>query len=539
MFFGQGWPLLCLIALSYLQSDIVPVSPLGIFYFLVTLISHYGVITALLYFVFYMPLTMLFPNYYFSRIWSMTLIIMAGLMIFLDSTLFALYRFHFNRFILDLVFEGGASDVFKLKPSFYIISITLFLSAMAYIWYRGDKTWRAMQRRFSNPNSNWYLVLIGVFLLISHGLHAYGDAFGNRKITRHARVFPLYFPLTAKEILNDAGILPEKVAVQEEGLRDFGYPSEKMRCEGPENKNILMITVNNWIPTEINEWETPLLWHYVQHGQFFKNHLSAGTTPEIGIFSLFYALPGVYMRSAKQDQVAPVFLQELGKRGYEVGIFSDFELEREYVRSTVFLKAPIFNPTANINEDFRKWLELHLSRGEVRSFFSLLAINSPVGIDAKISEVVEGLHAKGLTQNTVIIITGTNAQSVPHELRVPLLVIWPGRSPEIFTSMTSHYDIVPTFMREEWDCKNDSNKYSDGHSLFDQQDLNWYVIGNQHEYEIIDFEKELIVNVSPVKGYEVKDFGLKDVPASRARKDLILSVLRNETRFTRQAKFGP
>lgn len=533
MFFGQGWPLLCLVALSYLRADMVPTSPLGVFYFLVTHISHYGVITAMLYFILYLPLTRLFPNYYFSRIWSMVLILVAGLFIFLDSTLFALYRMHFNGFIWNLLAEGAGTDIFKLKPSFYIMSATFFFAAMAWIWYRGEKTWRSMQRRFSNLNSNWYLFLIAIMLLIGHGLHVYGDAFGNREITRYSKVFPLYFPLTAKGILDDAGLLPKKVSVQDNASRDFTYPAEKMNCRETENKNILMFTVDNWIPSELNEWETPLLWHYVQHGQMFTNHLSAGTNSDIGIFSLFYALSGVYLHAVKQDQLAPVFVQELFNRKYEAAVFTDHELDREQVRGTVFLRGPNFDFSPNVNEDFRKWLELHLSRGEKRPFFALMATNTPVGIDAKISEVVEGLHVRGLTGNTIVIITGTNGKSIPHEMKVPMLIIWPGKSPKKWTHRTSHYDLIPTLMREEWGCSNDFSKYSDGKLLFDEQPMEWHLIGNEHEHEIIDFKNELLITVNPLKGYNVKDFAQHEVSKSRARKDLIFSVLGNETRFVR------
>ncbi|HXH74623.1 MAG TPA: DUF3413 domain-containing protein [Bacteriovoracaceae bacterium] len=534
IFFGIGWPLLCLVALSYFQTKIFPSSALGLLYYIVTLVGHYGLLTAVLYFVFYMPVVCLFPNYYFTRLWSMTLIVLSMFLIFVDSLVYGLYRFHINNFILDLIVDGAAKDMFKLHPSIYIIGSTILLAVMGYIWVSGERTWRSMQRKFSNPNDNWYLVLIGFLVLTSHLMHIYGDAYAIRKITRHAPQFPLYYAATGKGVLGDVGMKPEKADAADHGRRDFKYPSEKMQCSGYNNYNILMITVNDWKAGGLNVIDTPLLSHYMDHGLSYQAHRSGSTSVKGGIFTLLYGLTEVFMKPATLDHVSPVFLDELQNKQSEIGIFSEFSFEQYDLQRSAFVNLPLVKPSTNINEDWRGFLETYLSNQSGRPFFGFLAFSSPVGIDQKVAEIIEGLHAKNMIKKTIILITGTNGEKIPHKMNVPLLTIWPEMPPQAIKEPSSHYDIIPTIMSEELRCTNDFPTYSDGQNLFNYKPKDWFVVGDEHEYQILDYQRNHIITVDPLRGYSVTDFSLNPLKRTQARTELILSVLKDHTRFLKK-----
>ena len=42
----------------------------------------------------------------------------------------------------------------------------------------------------------------------------------------------------------------------------------------------------------------------------------------------------------------------------------------------------------------------------------------------------------------------------PYQLHVPLLVYWPGKTPQVYSYFITHYDIVPTLMTEIFGCQN-------------------------------------------------------------------------------------
>jgi membrane-anchored protein YejM (alkaline phosphatase superfamily) len=536
LFFGIGWPLLCLVAFSYFQSQIVPTSALGIFYYLVTTIGHYGLLTAVIYFVLYAPLAILFPNYYFTRLWSMFLIMGTGLFLFVDSIVFSLYQVHINLFIIGLFFEGAGSEIIKLHPSVYILTACLSFAVLVYIWYRGESTWRHMQRRFSNANKNWYLVLIAVLVIISHVMHIYGDAYCKRKITRFAQNFPMYFPATAKRFLGNFDLLPKKVDVQDDVARDFNYPSESIVCNSGDNKSVLLITVDGWSATDLSDEKTPLLMHYSDHGTLFTDHHSASDNPRGGLFSIFYALPETYLKQAQHDQVAPILVDQLQKRGYGIGVASSTPIQKLLLDKTALLKVSNLKQGHSVNEDWRKWIETHLSTHKDSPFFGLVAFDSPEGIDGKIGKVIDDLFRNGLLNETLIIITGNNGGKAPEGTRVPLLWIWPRQKAQEVHSFTSHYDIVPTLMTHLWGCKTEYSKYSDGHALFNEREKDWFQLGSEEGYLIIDYKKGQIVKVDPRKGHAVTDFLGNTLERATAREDVILTILRNQNRFRKKVR---
>jgi uncharacterized protein len=537
MFFGLVWPLLCLISLSYFQNHIIPSSPLEIFYFLVTLIGHYGLITTLIYFLLYVPLVSLFPYYYLTRLWFMVLMIGAGVLIFIDSLVFSLYNIHINGFILTLALESALSDILSPQVSFYIVAATIFSTLIVYIWFRGEKIWRRMQRHFKNPNKNWYFLLIFVCLVLSHALHIYSDAFGKQKVKRHAQIFPLYFPATARGVFKNAGLIFEKFDFREKIAGNFNYPLEQMLCPGGDDKNILFLTVNNWKKGEIGIEKTPLLTHYKDHAVLFNEHHSGGTDVKSAIFSIFYGLSALHHRAAFMEQTSPVFFDELQRRKFAFGLFSEFAFKDTELEHTVFVNLHVPKSFENINEQWKIWLETHLLRDTENPFFGFLAFESSDGIDAKISEILEGLHAKGLSNDTIIFITGSYAGILPDKIQVPLLLIWPGVRGKQVNMMTSHYDIVPTLMSEQWNCQGPISNYSDGESLFKAESRDWFLIGDHTEYQIIDYLKRHIITVKPSTGYSVTDFDLRLVPNVEARRSLILSVLQEQTRFSKKRRF--
>ncbi len=65
IFFGLGWPLLCLLGLVYLKSGVIPKDTTSLIYYVLTSIGFFGLVTTILYFVLYLPFAIIFPTYYF------------------------------------------------------------------------------------------------------------------------------------------------------------------------------------------------------------------------------------------------------------------------------------------------------------------------------------------------------------------------------------------------------------------------------------------------------------------------------------------
>lgn len=499
MFFGLGWPLFSLIGLFHLSGQLIPESTLSIVYFVMTFIGHYGLLTSLIFFILYVPIVSLIPSYYFSRLWTVVLVLVTAALLAFDAYLFSHYRLHISPFVIDLVQNGAIEKLLQVKQIALVGVGAAGLALFLYIWIRGESLWRSMQRRFSNPVRNWYLVLILFSFLGSQALHIYGDAFGKFEITQYSQLFPFHYPATARGFFSKLSIPMTESTTNPLMTGNFHYPLSKMSCSGVKNKNILFILADQWKPETLNEELMPSLTHYEQHGIKFSNHQATSTEASDAIFSLLYSMPGFYKEAAALKKKTSVFMEELSKRNYEF----------------------------SMTENWDGWIKAYIEKENKSPFFGIMNVNldqdenSIKAFDARVRKVIEELEAKDILENTIVVITAQQGSSL-SDMKVPLIMIWNDSPHHDISSFTSHYDIVPTLMSEIWECKNDSRTYSYGESLFKEENKASYLISSPKDYLVLDPNDSEMIKITP--GYNFKVEG-------NISTEFLLNTLKEATRF--------
>lgn len=514
MFFGLGWALTSVVALSYFQSMLFPTSTVGWLYLLTTFVGHYGMALTLIYFFIYSPVVLIFPSYYISRIWSITLILVFNAFVFFDSYVFVRYRFHLNSFLWDFLQDRNALSAFGFTPVKLGLLGFVSVGVLILLWVRGEALWRRMGRRFSNPVKNWYLGLILLCFILSNVMHMFIEAKENKAIDKLANLFPLHFPLTAKTLISGRGVVGKPVASLEQGYKDFYYPSEALNCPKQAPLNILMIVLDQWRPGEFSQELTPNLFHFGSHGEVFVNHLSGGLNPQDGYFSLLYSLPPTYEESVLNARQEPVFLSQLRKT----------EMDLLFYNSGAASPLARFLPKEKeIYTDYLvSQLAERVERADAPPFFMHVYLGSE-GIadkDRIVNDIVSAFIKHKLVGNTIMMITGASSS----ELKTPLIVISPEGQRETIQKMTSHYDVLPTLMREEWRCKTSTDKFSFGQNLYAKNETEFHVAGNDQQLMIFDVKKEAMTSIK--NGSEVNVTGADAVDIT-----FTLDVLNKLTRF--------
>lgn len=516
MFFGLGWALTSLVALNYFQSMIIPQTSVGWIYFLTTFIGHYGLILSLSYFVLYVPVITLFPSYYVSKIWSTLILISINLFIFLDSYVFTKFRFHLDSFLWNLLSEKNSLEAFGLDTTKIFLIAFVTLMAFATLWYRGERVWRRMQARFSNPVSNWYLVLIAVCLVTSQLMHMNGEANGSRAITRLSAIFPVHYNLPSE-------LLFEKKTTAEinQGYKDLNYPSEALNCAMREPKNILLIVMDKWNFADFNPILTPNISHFATHGKTHVNHFAGGLDQNDGYFSLLYSLSPNYSESTMNQKTEPAFLAQLKKAKIDTTFF-------QYGS-----KSPLTHFLPDEKEISIDYIESHLSERDdlaaVNPFFMQVYLGSEnlADKDNNAKTVINLFIKHKLISNTIIVITGTHGD----QLKTPLVVIWPGKERGEMSELTSHYDVLPTIMKEDWKCKNPTEDFSLGRNFFDKKSQEQHVAGDYRRLKIIDLKDQTITSVAPSEGIEVRDLNTMQLEEEKKNTATILQQLEKLTKF--------
>lgn len=486
-------------------------------------VGQYGVILSLTYFLLYAPLVSIFPSYYFSRIWSIVLILSLNLFIFLDSYLFIRYRFHLNSFLLPLMKENEALEAFGLNS--FKLGLIGFLAAISFVifWIRGEKLWRSMQARFSNPVSNWYLVVIFLCFGIAQGMHVMGEKNGSRNISRLSDIFPVQYALKANNFFEGPNSPLSEDHVSQ-GYKDFSYPSEVMVCPIKNPKNIVFIILDKWNESDFTVESMPHLFHAATHGQNFKNHFSGGLNKVDGYFSFLYSVAPTYSRSVVDQLTGPAFTTQLHKSNIKTSFFQ------------FGAKSPLGHFTPHEKEISTDYVESQIPEknklGEAVPFVMSIYLESASASekDKNAKSVFDTLIKHKLINETIIVVTGAYSE----ENRTPLFMIWPGKGRGEVTKMTSHYDILPTIMQEDWRCKNKVSDFSLGKNLFGTEETELQVMGNYNMLKIIDTKKQTITTLDDLKGFEVRDLVSNEIQGDKKDTHAILAMLERLTVFYRR-----
>ena len=116
-------------------------------------------------------------------------------------------------------------------------------------------------------------------------------------------------------------------------------------------------------------------------------------------------------------------------------------------------------------------------------------------VDTQIEKVFNTLDRKKLWDNSIVIITsdhgeefddnrqgywGHTSNYTKFQLKVPLLIHWPNKKTKQINYRTSHYDVAPTLLEDALACKKQSETYSSGKNLFDDNNRKKYLLASSY-----------------------------------------------------------
>ncbi|EPC02370.1 hypothetical protein L861_15145 [Litchfieldella anticariensis FP35 = DSM 16096] len=302
--------------------------------------------------------------------------------------------------------------------------------------------------------------------------------------------------------------------------------------------------------------------------QIFTDHYSGGNSTKAGGFSLFYGLPPTYWDIFETTQTPPAWIARLQELNYETKILSAGTLISPALHRTAFASIDGIRLTPPGEEAWQRdqlitndWLNFTAQRGaDAKPFFGFLFYMSVHGysvppdfpriepywetinhlaldqefdptpyfnryktatryVDQLIGRVLNDLKQRKLLNNTIVILTSDHGEEFNDngknywghgsnysdaQLKVPMVLYWPGKPPARITQRTSHADIPPTLMQSALGCpRTPASAYSIGSNLFIPDNKEWMIAGSYTNYAIVT-KKQLVVTY-PTGQYEVVD----------------------------------
>ena len=312
--------------------------------------------------------------------------------LFIDTIIFKLYRFHINSLVWNILITEGSSDSVILGTSTIIsftIYVILIILSQIGVYIVIDRLIIKNVFKINGRAGIKYLTLFLVAIIITDKfIYAYGDLINKTNITRYAKLFPLYQPLTIKRLAKKWGynVNQELDFKQSKTGSLINYPLKNLKfSEKKKLPNIVIIAIDSWRYDMMNENVSPAIHSFSKKALIFNNHFSGGNATRFGIFSMFYGIYGSYWHSILSERREPVLMEEMRKMDYNIGIWSSTQLTWPEFRKTAFIGVPkqIFDkiPGSGAKERdiqhpklFNAWLD---TINNERPFFSFLFLDAP------------------------------------------------------------------------------------------------------------------------------------------------------------------
>ncbi|QXC28991.1 DUF3413 domain-containing protein [Aeromonas sp. FDAARGOS 1409] len=534
-----------LIATRYLGSISWPSTTLGVTYLIISWIGHFSFLSFVTYLLTIFPLSFILPREKPLRFISAIIATLALVLLLIDTQVFQLFKFHLNGQVWQLLLDQAQTEEGSIWSIIFVSVPTIFLLQLllsAYVWRKINKRKR---RQYGNQVG---LALLVCFIL-THLVNSWADATLYQPITMQRANFPLSYPMTARSFLAKHGWLDleqyEKKA-EDQGSAEHRllYPLRPLSVNAPgDHKNLLVVVVDSLRADMLNNINMPNLQRYADQHISFRNHMSGGNDEAMGMFSLFYGLPGHYYGDIRTDKRPPVLFDEMLRQDYQFGLFGALEDAKQYQQSLLAgLRKQVFVSRQTddrlLIDDWQQWLH---NRTADRPWFSLVYLSSPGDYqvpasikgpfqpeltrfnpatayrpenlqklenryknavfytDQLLEQMLSQLQQQGLGEQTIVVVTSNHGQEFnetqsnswgygsnysPYQVQVPMVLAWPGTESKIQEQASSHLDLVPTLMKGMLGVRNPPRDYSTGRSLFDASPRNWLLAGDQNDFAI-------------------------------------------------------
>lgn len=541
----------------------------------------------------------------FTLYGSAFIFISTNIILIVDFFIYRIWKFHINAMVLNILMSPDAADSIQtgLMPILAALLIAAMLIGFEYYLIKSITSRVYKKNRLLNSRIN-RRVLPFLFLIILSDKLIYGFANMYAKIEylEPTKVIPLYQPMdftgTMEEVFGLKGTPSSKQTLNISVNKDINYPINPIRIPNPKPTNIFIFGIDAVRESIISPEVTPFIDKFSKNSIVYKNHISGGNATRFGIFTLMYGLNAPYWFVFLNAQKGSILFNTLESLDYQTHIFSSTSTAWPEFQKTAYFdiqdkisdsyKGSPYQKDIKSSDDFVQWID---NIDTQKPIFSFVFLDAPHGAsypkenslftpdhygetnfltisdkdapvllnryknstnfaDKMIQKMVEKLKAKGLYNNSLIIITsdhgqefyeyglyGHNSAFNYEQVRVPFIIHTPENQAKVITQLTSHIDVVPTLM-SYIGVQNDTSDYSNGSSLFDENFHREHAyIGNWNNNAILTDEYTYIFSNMPDRIFDNKTYktkGYTEVNAKNTnRQKLTLKVLNENSRFVK------
>lgn len=264
---------------------------------------------------------------------------MTLLCLYADYRLYALYEYHFNGFVWNLITTPGgiaalgASDSTVLTVA-YQVSL-FFVGSVLALWllHRYQNRGPRLSRRFVMAATG-----LSLFALVSvEGVYAFSTYSGKDEIVEASEIIPFHLHTSLTTLFKRLGIKRLARSNLRVAGGEVNYPAQHLDAVPLKTPpNIIMLVGESFRWDLLSPEITPNLWKLAGRSLRFEQHYSGGNRTRMGLFSMFYGIYAPYWYSFEQQRVAPALMEFLKEKNYQFALHTSQSFDYPELRHTVF-----------------------------------------------------------------------------------------------------------------------------------------------------------------------------------------------------------
>jgi len=287
-----------------------------------------------------------FPRQRF--IWCLSVLSAAtGLfLIFLDSQIYAMFRFHLNAVLFHFILSRESVAIFDLSRAeqLFVIEIMCFIVLLECGLAWGVWKYIIVPGRFYAGRfiaASWFgCILFSYFTMMLAMSH------DNNLFVQQTSSLPYYntilsFVMPGKQAGDQLHRLSEQHYMQAQFSRaPMHYPRHPLHCMAKDKMvvnqpyHIILIMIDSLRFDSLQYM--PNVRQFAQDNWQFMQHISGGNSTQAGLFSLFYSIPGTYWTAALEQNISPVFIDLLLHYDYTTKIIWSAEMRNPPMNKTIY-----------------------------------------------------------------------------------------------------------------------------------------------------------------------------------------------------------
>ena len=327
-------------------------------------------------------------------LWTVFLVLL-----FVDKSIYNLFRYHFSSQVWDLFYTRGSEDAVHLGWQVWTAIFGGFGAAtlvQAWIWTklhaRSLRDPESLPHLFLRPGMVWAMVIVSAFFL-DKMIYVQADLERDREVTELAKLFPMYPRLPYSEWAREFGMeVTERAARLEFESLELDYPEAVPELAPPppgaRRPNVLILAIDCWRADMLNPVNSPRMAAFAEDARIYTDHISTGNATRFGVFGMLYGLYGPYWFPILRDRRSPVLVDSLLDADYDIEIFSSASQNYPELRSTAWARLQ-----DEVHDDhdsefpWRRdelaaeaciaWWERRVDQGDERPFFSFILLDAP------------------------------------------------------------------------------------------------------------------------------------------------------------------